>query len=401
MRILFFAAILLISISTYGYGEDPFPTAGGDTQSTAADTNDPFKDIDPAEDGSAEIPFMSSEADDSAAAETPDSNRPPDPEIEVGAAAAGAGDTASAIKPEPAANPNVLFYRGWRYDHKRDILGVGKINTTRAPAGKHYQFLVLGGKLLEIKQYGPGGKLGKAHKYSFGPGGLKTGVTTRDAKGKITQRGVIEYGPAGKKTTEKYYRPDDSLIIEYKYEYDDQGRLVRIAGYDSSGKLKKSTEIKNDDRGNPVEIKTFKGRSIRQTEKIEYDNQNREISKVIYDERGKQTESTNYEYDERGSRVTNISEETLLSKEDRDFNKKQRKKGLVFLDGQWMTPAERDRLISERRKSAEKAMQVHQTPATGDQTALPPFDSTGTESTGPPVPPMPAPDSGAAPGMPE
>jgi hypothetical protein len=397
MRILFIAAILLVSISTYVCGEDPFPMPGGDTQSNPADKTDPFKDIDTGEADTGEIPFMSS--DDTASIETTDMGGPLDTEIEVVDEATGGDESITAVQPEGIANPNVFFYRGWKYDHKRNILGVGKINTTKAPTGKHYQFLTLGGKLLEIKQYGLGRKLDKAHKYSFGPSGLKKAVTTRDAKGKITQKGVIEYDQDERRSTEKYYRADDSLIIEYKYEYDEKGKLVRIAGYDPSGKLKKSTEIKNDDRGNPIELKSFKGKNIRQTEKIGYDDQNREISRKIYDERGKQTESTNYEYDERGNRVSKISEETLLSTEDREYNAAQRKKGLVVLDGQWMTPAERDRLISEQRKYAEKAMEVHDTSA-GDQTPLPPFDSTGTESTPASLPPMPGSDAGTAPGMP-
>ena len=400
MRILFIAAILLIPISTDVYGEDPFPIPGGDTEITVTGTADPFKGIDPGDAGTGEIPFMSMEDDDTGSAKMPGLDEPPDLEIEVDDITGGEATTI-AITPEVVANPNVLFYNGWRYDHKRDILGVGKINTTRAPSGTHYQFLTLGGKLLEIKQYGIGGKLDRAHKYLFGPSGLKTGVITSDAKGKITQRGVIEYDQDGKKATETYYRSDDSLVIEYKYEYDEQGRLVRIAGYDSSGKLKKSTEIKSDDRGNPIELKSFKGKSIRRTEKIVYDEQNREISRTIYDERGKQTKSSSYAYDERGNRVSKISEETLLSKTDRDANEKQRKAGLVFLDGQWMTPAERDRMISERRTNTEKAMAVHETPGTGDQTTLPPFDTTGTGTTGPPMPPETMPDAGTAPGMPQ
>jgi len=400
------AAVLLLIPALCLWADYPFPDSTGDTEGKAPSGDDPFGPAGKTDTDSATIPFMPTEAEQP----QPDSTVESDQNAE--SIQQPDGQT-PVIEPSAVSdNPNVTFYRGWKYDYKRDIIGTGRINSKSVPSSKHYQFLTLGGRILEIKQYGLSQTLQKVHKYEYGPGGLKIGVKTSDANGKIRQKGVMEYDQAGRRTTETYYKPDGSLIIEYRYQYDDRGRLVRIAGHDQGGKVKKATEIAYDESGNPIEIKQFKGSSIRRTEKIKYDRQNREIARTIYDEYGKQAESTSYEYDSQGNRITKISEETLLTEQERGFAQQQRKKGLVYLDGKWLTPVERDRLISERQKRAEKAMVVHETPQMGEQSPLPPFDTTGqttdSEKTTVPMPPMPPPmpkpgtgDTELAPGMPE
>ena len=293
-------------------------------------------------------------------------------------------------------------YRVWKFDYKRDVIGIGKLPEDPVPQIKHYRFVLKDGVLLELQQYARGRKLMKTHKYTYNEEGLKTAVVTRNAKDKITQTGEIIYDVEGKRIKESYFTPERQLIIEYKYKYDPEGRIIEVAGSKPSGEFRKSTEITYDETGNITEIKYLKNDEVQRIENIKYGQRGREIARTVFNENNEVISSSMYRYDENGNRISVISEQTLLTEEELKLHEKQRKKGLHYLDGKWVTQVERDRILKDRRKKQAQAAAAGRAPFLNEPAGLPPLDGS-TEiprkgnSTAPPfpepknLPPLPPP----------
>jgi len=262
----------------------------------------------------------------------------------------GIAEDTSITEDTGTAGIKLIYYRSWKFDYKRDIVGVEKLDVDSLPQTKHCLFVWSEGKLNELKQYGSGQKLVKIHTYTYDERDLKKAITSTDVEGNIIQYGRIVNDDQGRRLKESYFTPEKKLIIEYKYIYDEEGKLIEIAGYSFSGKLRKKNQIAYNGAGNPSEIKYIKGDNIEKIEKIGYDQQQREIFRTVLDKYLNTISSSRYRYDQNGNRISVISDKSIFSEEEQAYRDRQRKRGLVPFDGGWVTPAERDRQLRRRAR---------------------------------------------------
>jgi hypothetical protein len=115
-----------------------------------------------------------------------------------------------------------------------------------------------------------------------------------------------EYDDYGKKISGIEYN-DNELDHRMKYEYDNQGNMIKYTLYSHNGSISYIKEYEYDEQNNLIKfVYCDEDGTIEQKEEYQYDNKGNQIEQKIYENKDEISDVKKYEYDERGNVIKYI-----------------------------------------------------------------------------------------------
>ncbi len=229
------------------------------------------------------------------------------------------------------------YFRAWRFDRARGcIVGVRPLDPDRLPRDhvrfvedeqgrllrleEHHPDLELpavkvlgyatedGGAIVEALDYRPDGTLRLIHRYEYDALGRMSRRVELDGEG--GGRGCVTsaWDGAGHEIEEAAYADDGSLRARHRYENDEQGRIVREQVFDAADHLQGTREIDYDAAGNVAEKRWFSAAGRLESRFVHtYDDGGNLTASSLYDGDGALRNQSVFTYDEVGNLISESS----------------------------------------------------------------------------------------------
>ncbi|MCF7792518.1 MAG: hypothetical protein K9N09_01165 [Candidatus Cloacimonetes bacterium] len=166
------------------------------------------------------------------------------------------------------------------------------------------------GNLIEEKNFMEDGTIFSSSVYEYDESGNNSKIIDSDGAG-IKYCYKYDYDEDGNMLEEKQFGANDDLLGKYIFEYDEKGYKIKSQEIDTDGNVTTTYKYVNNNDGKPVEQKIFDGDEQRNHTKIEYDENGNLTKSWLYDEDDNLKETNILTYNENDKPVTMISENKI------------------------------------------------------------------------------------------